>query len=154
MKAAISLGVRGFLVVGLALTGGCGLVGPSCVDEDVTFVNVSGTVPPGGSATHVIASPKNSNLRMRLTWPDSAVTLALRATITACGAHVGCRMDTFTPSFGPGGSGPVPQPWPPGVREMRVDGSQGKTYRVEITSDGDHETAFTLQVTYENHCER
>jgi hypothetical protein len=144
----------GCVIVGLALTsGGCGLVGPSCVDEDVTFMNVNGSVTAGASATYNVVSPKNSNLLMRLTWPDTAATLGLRATLTACGDHVGCRMDTFTPTFGPGGPSPIPQPWPAGLREMLVDGSKGKTYRVEITTESEREVSFTLQVTYQRHCE-
>jgi hypothetical protein len=143
----------GCFVVSLALSNGCGLTGPSCTDEDVAFLNVSGHIAAGVSASYTVVSPKSSNLVMRLTWPDPTATLDLRATITACGGHVGCSMDTFRPSFGPGGSSPVPQPWPPGVREMVVDGWQGKTYRVEIATDSERDVNFTLQVTYHNRCE-
>jgi hypothetical protein len=37
---------------------------------------------------------------------------------------------------------------------MTVDGWQGKTYRVEITTDGERDVSFTLQVTYHIACER
>jgi len=154
MRAHTSVMRAGFLVTSLALaSGGCGLVGPSCIDEDGTVMSVSGHVAPGGSATYTVVSPKSSNLLMRLTWPDSTATLGLRATITACGGHVGCSMDTFSPPFGPGGPSAVPQPWPPGLREMLVDGWKGKTYRVEITTDSQREVSFALQVTYQIHCE-
>jgi hypothetical protein len=102
----------------------------------------------------VVASPKNSNLRMRLTWLDAQATLGVSATTTNCGVHTGCAMDTQRPSFGPGGSSPVPQPWPAGIREMLVDGSRGKTYRVDITGDAARAATFTLDVTYEIRCER
>lgn len=140
------------LVASLALAS-CGLTGPSCINEDVTFLNVSGQVSAGGSATYTVVSPKSSNLLMRLTWPDHAATLRLRATITACGGHVGCHLDTFNPSFGPGGSSATPQPWPPGLREMIVDGWKGKTYLVEVTTDSERDVTFALQVTYQIHCE-
>jgi hypothetical protein len=142
------------LIVNLAATSACGIVGPSCTDESRALLNVSGQVAVGGTSAHTVISPKNSNLRMRLTWPDTAATLGLRATITSCGGHTGCVMDTVTPPFGPGGSSPVPQPWPPGLREMLVDGWQGKTWFIEVTNPGDRDASFTLQVTSEIACER
>ena len=80
-------------------------------------------------------------------------TLGLRATITNCGGHVGCGMNTFEPAPGPGGPSPS-QPWPAGIREMVVDGWAGKTYRVEVVGDGVREGDFALAVTYEIACER
>ena len=144
----------GCFTAGLAMASGCGIVGPSCTEESGAILNVSGQVPAGGIASRTVVSPKNSNLRMRLTWPDTAATLGLRATITSCGGHTGCTMITVDPPFGPGGSNPVPQPWPAGLREMVVDGWQGKTWLVEITNPGDREASFTLQVTYQITCER
>jgi hypothetical protein len=137
----------------LALASGCGLVGPSCTDEDGGVLNVNADVVAGGTATYTVISPTNSNLLMRLTWPDAAAALGLRATITACGGHVGCRMDTAVPPFGPGGSSPVPLPWPPGLREMLVDGWKGKTYAIEVTNSGERGASFALQVTYQIRCE-
>jgi hypothetical protein len=155
MRAHTSVMRAGWLVAGLALgSAACGIVGPSCTDETGVILNVTGQVPGGGRATYTVVSPKNSNLRMRLSWPDTTATLGMRATITACGVHVGCTMDTLVPSFGPGGPSPTPQPWPPGLREMEVDGSQGKTWLVEITTDSERDVSFTLQVTYEIRCER
>jgi hypothetical protein len=144
----------GYLTASLALASGCGIVGPSCTDESGAVLNVNGQVAVGGTSSHTVISPKNSNLRMRLTWPDTAATLEFRATITSCGGHTGCRMDTITPPFGPGGSNPVPQPWPAGLREMVVDGWQGKTWLIEVTNPGDRDASFTLQVTYQIACER
>src|SRR5438093_1218669 len=155
MRAHTSVARAGCLLAALALAvSGCGPVGPSCTDETAVLLNVTGEVAAGGCATYIVVSPRNSNLRMRLTWPDTAATLVLRATITACGVHAGCTMDTLVPSFGPGGPSPTPQPWPPGLREMVVDGSQGKTYLVEITTDSQRDTSFALEVTYEIRCER
>lgn len=138
----------------LAPLGGCGIVGPSCKDETGHVFDVAGQVAPDGVASYSVTSPKHSNLVMRLTWPDTTTTLGLKATITACGAHAGCSMTTSTPTFGPGGSSPVPQPWPPGLREMLVDGSQGKTYRVDVTGDSARDANFTLNVSYRITCER
>ena len=53
-----------------------------------------------------------------------------------------------------GGSSPTPQSWPPGLREMQVDGSKGKTYRVDVTGDSAREATFTLNVSYHIACER
>ena len=36
---------------------------------------------------------------------------------------------------------------------MLVDGSSGKTYRVEIATDSEREVSFALDVTYQIHCE-
>jgi hypothetical protein len=143
----------GSLAASLALASGCGIVGPSCRDESGAVLNVNGQAAVGGTVSHTVVSPKDSNLRLRLTWPDTAATLGLRATITACGGHTGCLMDTFTPPFGPGGPSPVAQPWPAGLREMVVDGWQGKTWLIEITNPGDRDASFTLQVTYQIACE-
>jgi hypothetical protein len=136
------------------LTAGCGIVGPSCNDESGAVLHAAGEVPAGGVTSYTVVSPKDSNLVLRLTWPDTVSTLGMRATITACGGHTGCQQLTSTPPFGPGGSSPTPQPWPPGLREMRVDGWQGKTYRVEVTGDDVRAATFTLAVTYEIRCER
>jgi hypothetical protein len=138
----------------LAALGACNIVGPSCRDVTGPVFNVTAQVPPDEVASYIIASPKNSNLVMRLTWPDTAATLGFKATIIDCGGHTGCVMTTVTPSFGPGGSSPVPQPWPPGLREMQVDGWKGKTYRVDITGDSAREATFTINVSYRISCER
>jgi hypothetical protein len=132
----------------------CGIVGPSCTDESGAVLNVNGQVGPGGVTSYSVTSPKNSNLFMRLTWTDTTATVGLRATITSCGGHTGCTMDMLTPTFGPGGSSPIPLPWPAGLREMQVDGSKGKTYRVEITGDGERDAGFALDVRYQIDCER
>ena len=133
---------------------GCGIVGPSCQDESGNVFSIDARVAAGGTAAHSVASPKSSNLVMRLTWPDNAATLGLRATITDCGGHAGCSMITQTPAFGPGGPSPTPLPWPPGLREMVVDGWRGKTYRVEVAGDAERDAAFALKVTYRIACER
>jgi len=138
----------------LPVLGGCHHpLAPSCREESGTVLQVTGDVPADGVATYVVVSPKNSNLSMRLTWPDASATLDMRATITDCGAHVGCLMTTVKPAFGPGGSSPVPQPWPPGLREMDVDGTKGKTYRVEVVGDPARAATFTLHVRYLITCE-
>jgi hypothetical protein len=132
----------------------CGIVGPSCTNEDTTFFQTDGQVRAGGIAAYTVTSPKDSNLDMRLTWPDGAATLGLRATITNCGEHPGCMMTTSTPSSSPGGSGPVPPPWPPGLRYMLVDGSRGKTYNVEVTGDAEKDASFSLRVNTHIYCEK
>lgn len=131
----------------------CALVGPGCIDEQGAVLDTSGVVAAGATATHTVVSPRSSNLRMRLTWTNLEATLGLRATIVNCGGHTGCFMGTSTPAAGPGGPGPVPPPWSPGVREMEVDGWLGKTYRVEIEGDPERVTPYTLAVWYRITCE-
>ena len=154
MRRSFRIIAAGCLTASLGAASACGIVGPSCTDESGAVLNADGQVAVGGTVGHTVTSPRSSNLRMRLTWPDTAATLGLRATITACGGHTGCLMTTVTPPFGPGGSNPVPQPWPAGLREMVVDGWQGKTWLIEVTNPGDRDASFTLQVSYQISCER
>ena len=146
------MGVLVAALAGISATA-CDVVGPSCRDESGGVFAINGQVTAGGVASYTVTSPISSNLVMRLTWSDTAATLGFNATITDCGGHTGCLMITVTPPFGPGGPSPVPQPWPPGLREMVVDGWRGKTYRVEIAGDPDRDAAFTLNVTYRITCE-
>ena len=140
-------------VLGVFADVGCGLVGPSCRDETGEVLTAEAEVPSGGVAAYSAVSPKSSNLVMRLTWSDTDAALTLRATITDCGRHTGCSKLTVTPTFGPGGPSPVPQPWPPGVLEMQVDGSPGKTYNVEVVGDPARNARFKIHVTYRIDCE-
>jgi hypothetical protein len=130
-----------------------GVLGPSCSDESGGVLRAEGVVEIDGMSSHRVASPKSSNLLIRLTWTDTQATLGLSATITDCGGHTGCTKATTTPPPGPGGPSPVPQPWPAGVREMLVDGWRGKTYRIDITGDPARAAAFALTVTYRITCE-
>ena len=130
-----------------------GVLGPSCTDESGGVLKTEGVVQVDGTSSHTVVSPKSSNLLIRLTWTDVQATLGVRATITDCGGHTGCTMATTSPPPGPGGSSPVPQPWPAGVREMLVDGWRGKTYRIDITGDPTRDATFALTVTYRITCE-
>ena len=154
MRTAIAC--RGVLVLALSFLAsvGCGVLGPSCTDESGPVFSTEGLVAAGQTDTYSVVSPKASNLLIRLMWTDTAATLGLRATITDCGVHSGCQMGVpWTPSFGPGGASPTPQPWPPGLREMLVDGSPRKTYRVDVAGDPARDTSFALTVTYRITCE-
>jgi hypothetical protein len=143
------------VVLAAAANLGCGIVGPSCTDETGVVLDRTGEVRAGDTAPFDVTSPKHSNLRIRLTWPETTATLAVRATIINCGEHAGCQMDTvITPPFGPGGPSPTPQPWPPGVREMLVDGTRGKTWRIELSGDPMRDASFRLSVQYDISCER
>ena len=141
------------VLVCLLATASCGIVGPSCTDESGPVASADGQVAARETVAHTVVSPKHSNLILRLTWPDTAATLGLRATITECGQHIGCLMDTVSPAFGPGGPSPTPQPWPPGVLEMLVDGTRGKTYRVDVVGDTERVASFSLRVSYRITCE-
>lgn len=129
------------------------ILGPSCRDEQGTVLIESGSVPARDMVAYTLISPKSSNLIMRLTWDQLDATLGLSATIIDCGGHTGCLKGTITPPFGPGGPSPTPLPWPPGVREMEVDGWKDKTYRVEIAGDSLRDASFRLSVVYDISCE-
>jgi hypothetical protein len=151
MRTASSFGM---LITALAVNIACrGTLGPSCTNESGDILRFEGLVRMSGTSTHTVVSPKSSNLVIRLTWTDTQASLGVSATITACGGHTGCAMVTTTPPSGPGGPSPLPQPWPPGVREMLVDGWRGKTYRVDITGDTARDATFALTVTYRIACE-
>ena len=132
--------LRAACVLAGFIVSGCGIVGPSCTDESGSLVSISGLAPGGGVVRHTVVSPKNSNLRLRLSWTQPETTLGFRATITSCGGHTGCAMITVTP--------------PMGQREMVVDGWEGKTWSIEIANPSEQEVPFTLQVNYEIACER
>ena len=137
------------------LTGpaGCGRFGPSCIDEQGSVLTASGVAGANQVEAVTVRSPESSNLILKLRWEAGDARLGLRATITDCGGHTGCLMATVSPSFGPGGPSPVPQPWPPGYVEMLVDGWVGKTYRVEIAGATDRDIAYQLEVLYRITCE-
>jgi hypothetical protein len=135
--------------------GGCSksVFAPSCRDESGQVLNVNGTVAAGQTSSHTVVSPKNSNLYIRLSWTQPSAAVALSATIVDCGQHPGCQMMTKTPPPSPGGSSPTPQPWSPGYREMHVDGTRGKTWRIDIQGDPGMDASYSLGVTYRITCE-
>jgi hypothetical protein len=151
MRTVRSFGV---LIATVVVSVSCGgILGPSCTDESGDVLKSEGTARMSGTSAYTVVSPKSSNLLIRLTWTDIQATLGVSATITDCGVHTGCRMETTTPPPGPGGSSPIPQPWPPGLREMLVDGSRGKTYRIDVAADPTRDATFALTVTYRITCE-
>jgi hypothetical protein len=139
-------------VLALFATAACGIVSPSCHEERGPVLDAAALLSAGTTTDYTVVSPKNSNLLIRLTWSDAEATLQLRATITDCGRHVGCVRETVTPAPGPGGPSPT-QPWPPGLREMVVDGTFGKTYLIDVVADPARDAAFTLAVSYLITCE-
>ena len=132
---------------------GCDIIGPSCVDLDQVLMTSTAQVDAGAIRSFDVVSTQNSNLIMRLSWSEPSVALGMRATITSCGDHRGCVMDTLVPNFGPGGSSPTPQPWPAGTLEIQGDGTRGKAYRIDVIGDPARSAEFTLQVKYHSVCE-
>jgi hypothetical protein len=137
----------------IAGSSGCSIIGPGCMDETGILLNTIADAPAGTERFFEVISPKHSNLVMRLTWTDPNAELAMNATITDCGGHVGCSKISVGTPFGPGGSSPVPQPWPTGLREMEVDGWRGKAWRIAVTGDATRDASFTLAVRYKIACE-
>lgn len=130
------------LPAALLVTVGCngGPLTPQCDRETGTVLEASAAVGAGATAQYDVISPRHSNLIMVLTWPDSSATLALRATMTGCGEHVGCQVGLVTPST-PAGSGSV---------RLLVDGTRGKRYVVDVIGDATRAQSFTLRVTFDS----
>lgn len=149
-----SLRAVGVLVCSITIFASCrgSILGPSCRDEQGPVLNIAGSVAARETVSYTVVSPKSSNLIMRLTWEPLDATLALSATIVECGGHTGCAKLTSTPPPGPSGPAPL-LPWPPGLREMLVDGWEGKTYRVEIGGDSQRDANLRLSVIYDISCE-
>jgi hypothetical protein len=125
----------------LLVSGACtsGPVAPSCSRRNGSLTDTRGTVAATATVSYEVVSPVNSNLFITVTWNNPEAELGLRATIVACGAHVGCQIDsTLTASQ-----------MQSTVRQLQVDGTRGKRYRIEVLGDPHQEQVFTIQVTYD-----
>jgi hypothetical protein len=54
-----------------------GVLGPSCTDESGGVLRTEGVLQMDGTSSHTVASPKSSNLLIRLTWTDIQATLGV-----------------------------------------------------------------------------
>lgn len=128
-------------LVALPFSASCtgGPLAPQCDRETGTVLDTAGSVIAGAAANYDVTSPRHSNLTMVLTWPDPSATLALRATVTACGEHAGCQLGLVTPAMP---AGPVSV-------QLLVDGTRGKRYAVDVIGDATREQNFTLRVTFD-----
>ena len=127
-------------VVCAAWLAGCtrGPIAPSCDRRTGTVLNAPDVViMPSAPASFDVISPENSNLSIAVTWADRAVDVKVVATIVECGVHVGCQ--TGQPIVAASSQSPF--------RDLRVDGSRGKRYRVDLSSERD--VTITLRVTYD-----
>jgi hypothetical protein len=84
-----------------------------------------GIVAAGRTVSYEVTSPTNSNLLITLTWSNPNVDLRLRATIVACGVHTGCQIALTST-----GSETASM-----IRQLSVDGSRGKQYRIDVLGD-------------------
>jgi hypothetical protein len=116
-----------------------GPLAPSCDRQTGTILDVGNIISAGATSGYTVTSPRASNLIMVLTWQDTAAALAIRATLTACGDHVGCQVGSVLTAFATG----------PGSLRLTVDGTRGKQYQVEVTGDAAREQSFTLLVTFD-----
>lgn len=109
-----------------------------CERETGTLLVRDGVLEPAALDTYVVRSPKASNLKMTLVWNDPTATLKLRATITDCGVHTGCDMLTQQ-SMAAGSTSAT----------LLVDGSTGKTWRVEVVNGAGLRQGYRLEVIYD-----
>ena len=59
VKAAFHVGL--VMPSMVLLTAGCGIVGPSCMDESGAVLHAAGQVSAGGVTSYSVVSPKDSN---------------------------------------------------------------------------------------------
>ena len=117
-----------------------GPLAPSCDRRTGPLLpETVGSVSAGGTVSYEVTSPINSNLRITMTWSNRNVDLGLRAMILDCGVHSGCQIG-FT-STAPGTQ--------PAIRQLAVDGSRGKQYRIDVLGDASQDQSFTIGVTYD-----
>lgn len=130
------------IAVILWTVGACtsGPVAPGCNERQAgTLIDATTTVAPSAAVSYEVTSPVNSNLFFTVVWNDAAVDLGQQATTLACGVHVGCDIgDTVTARR-------TPQP----KREMQLDGSLGKRYRIDVLGDVTRAQLFTLRVSFD-----
>ena len=129
------------LALALSTSSGCngGPLTPSCkrrtgpvLTEIDPLVQVAHT-----TTSFEVTSPQSSNLIIAVTWTNRDADLDVSATIIECGAHIGCQLGYAQMALKPQAL----------FRELLVDGSEGKRYRINVSSD--RETVFTIRVTYD-----
>lgn len=98
-----------------------------------------GIVAAGRTVSYEVTSPTNSNLRITVTWSNPNVDLRLRATIVACGVHTGCQIGLAVTATGAQAT----------IRQLSVDGSRGKQYRIDVLGDPSQDQSFTIGVSYD-----
>ena len=98
-----------------------------------------GIVAADGIVSYEVTSPINSNLRIAVTWTNPSTELGLRATILACGAHAGCEIGLTFAAY-------ATQPM---TKQLSVDGSRRKQYRIDVVGDSSRDLSFTIGVTYD-----
>jgi hypothetical protein len=128
------------LVVLISSACGSGPVAPGCDRRTgLVLADTLGIVAAGGIVSYDVTSPINSNLRIAVTWTNPSTELGLRATILACDVHVGCQIGLTSAAS-------AIQPM---IRQLSVDGSRGKQYRIDVLGDSSRDQSFTIGVTYD-----
>jgi hypothetical protein len=128
------------LVACAAWLSGCARnpIAPGCERRTGTVLNAPDqAIARDESALFEVTSPENSNLNISVTWAARDADVKLEATIIDCGIHVGCQT----------GQPIVALTSQAAFRELRVDGSRGKRYRIRVSSD--REVVVSLRVVYD-----
>jgi hypothetical protein len=116
-----------------------GPLAPSCDRRTGSLIDATGTVAATATISYEVASPANANLFITVSWSATTAELGLRATVLACGVHAGCEI----------GSTLTSARTQPTMRQLQVDGSLGKRYRIDVLGDPNQEQVFTIRVTYD-----
>lgn len=115
-----------------------GPLAPSFDRRTGSLIDAVGTVAPTATVSYEVVSPTNSNLFITVSWSAITAELGLQATILACGVHAGCEIGTTLTAR-----------TEPTMRQLEVDGSLGKRYRIDVLGDPTQEQDFTIRVTYD-----
>jgi len=127
-------------IVCLVWLAGCSAnpIAPRCDRRTGTLLSVQDqAVAKDAPVSFEVTSPENSNLTISVMWIDRDADVKVVATIIDCGVHVGCQS----------GQPVTAQASQTTFRELRVDGSRGKRYRIDLSSGRD--VAVSLRVTYD-----
>ncbi len=116
-----------------------GPLAPNCDRRTGSLIEATATVAALASVTYDVTSPVNSNLFVTISWSTAAANLGLQATILACGVHAGCEI----------GSTLTAATTQPTMRQLEVDGSLGKQYRIDVLGDPNQDQIFEIRVTYD-----
>ena len=129
------------LLATLLTLGACtsGPFAPGCDRRTGALIDATATVAATATVSYDVTSPVNSNLFVTLTWTTIAAELGLQATVLACGVQAGCEIGAILTARAQ-----------PTMRQLEVDGSRGKQYRIDVLGDPNQQQVFAIRVTYDN----
>ena len=111
---------------------------PGCDRQTGILLDATATVAATATVSYDVTSPVNSNLLITLTWTTITAELGLQATVVACGVQADCEIGATLTARAQ-----------PTMRQLELDGSRGKQYRIDILGDPNREQEFSIRATYD-----